>query len=114
MRKIMSNLAEEKILEKLCNIDEYLKIIIWPNIRNVFQNPKQFLAYDISDGEKGVSEIGRIVGVSHTAVRNWWQEWEKLGIAEKVGSKGQYRKTLTLFELFVLFGDQSNGENKNE
>jgi hypothetical protein len=55
------------------------------------------LAYHFSDGRES-REVGRLAGISHMTVTNYWKKWAALGIVEPVRARGgeRYRKLFSL------------------
>ena len=48
--------------------------------------------YQLSDGTKGIVEIGQIVGIKGTTnIFNLWKQWTKMGLGESVPVKGGSR-----------------------
>jgi hypothetical protein len=48
--------------------------------------------YQMSDGSKGIADIGKAVGIKSTAtVFKFWKQWTKLGLGESIPVKGGER-----------------------
>lgn len=54
-------------------------------------------AYHFSDGRES-REVGRLAGISHMTVTNYWKKWAALGIVEPVRARGgeRYRRVFSL------------------
>lgn len=96
-------------LQEACTrIEQWLRILAEPSLakslRSIFSDQKQVRAYDLSDGARSTRQIAELIGVGNKTVFSWWHEWEKRGLAEKAGSRGQYRKRYSLGDLQVLHG----------
>jgi len=76
--------------------------IIMSLLNEVFRSPKQLRAYELSDGKRSTRDIGKLIKRDQKGISIWWREWEKLGIAEKVGIKGQFKARYTLLELLFV------------
>lgn len=74
-----------------------------PSIQETLQNDEAKLIYEYSDGEKSTREIGKLAGVSHTTVTNYWEKWSELGIVEPTEKYegGRVRRLCSLQELGV-------------
>lgn len=84
-----------------------LRILVQPILSNslegIFKTPRQLYAYELSNGERSTREIGKLVKLDQKGISNWWREWEKLGLVEKVGKKGQFKARYSLLELLLVF-----------
>ena len=49
------------------------------------------LVYHLSDGEHGIQEIGKVVGLSGETVRKYWASWARQGIVESLKVRGGER-----------------------
>lgn len=49
------------------------------------------LAYQKSDGTIGTVALGKLVGVSNKTIDNMWDAWQKMGLGEKIPSRGGTR-----------------------
>lgn len=54
-------------------------------------------AYHFSDGRDS-REVGKLAGISHMTVTNYWKKWSALGIVEPVRARGgeRYRRIFSL------------------
>ncbi len=84
-----------------------LRILAQPllasSLQEIFKSPKQLYAYELSNGERSTRDIGKLVRLDQKGISIWWREWEKEGLAEKVGKKGQFKARYTLLELLVVY-----------
>ncbi len=95
----MSN--DEKIIEILSDILKWQRIqgirILKEIIPTILDSEEKRLAYESTDGEKGVRDIKTIVNVGQGTISRWWNEWYSLGILERIGAR--YKKIISLKEL---------------
>lgn len=56
------------------------------------------LIYHLSDGDQGIQDIGKVVGLSGETVRKYWASWARQGIMESLKVRGgeRYRKSFDL------------------
>lgn len=66
-------------------------------LENYLTKDTEKLAYHFSDGRDS-REVGRLAGISHMTVTNYWKKWLALGIVEPVRVRGgeRYRKIFSL------------------
>lgn len=74
-----------------------------PSIQEALQSDEAKLVYEYSDGEKSTREIGKLAGVSHGTVTNYWEKWSELGIVEPTEKYegGRFRRLCSLRELGI-------------
>lgn len=74
-----------------------------PSIQETVQNDEAKLVYEYSDGERSTREIGKLAGVSHMTVKNYWEKWSELGIVEPTEKYegGRFRRLCSLQELGI-------------
>jgi hypothetical protein len=74
-----------------------------PSIQEALQSDEAKLVYEYSDGEKSTREIGKLAGVSHGTVTNYWEKWSDLGIVEPTEKYegGRFRRLCSLRELGI-------------
>jgi hypothetical protein len=74
-----------------------------PSIQETLQSDEAKLVYEYSDGEKSTREIGKLAGVSHVTVKNYWEKWSELGIVEPTEKYegGRFRRLGSLRELGI-------------
>ncbi len=70
------------------------------------------LAYHFSDGRDS-REVGRLAGISHMTVINYWKKWAALGIVEPVRARGgeRYRRLFSL-EDFGIAAPEATSSRK--
>lgn len=68
--------------------------------KEVAQDPKRIMVYELTDGERGRPEVSRISGVPSSTIQIWWDRWYKLGILESSPKrKGMVRKLCGIEEV---------------
>ena len=74
-----------------------------PSIQETLQSDEAKLVYEYSDGERSTREIGKLAGVSHATVKNYWEKWSELGIVEPTEKYegGRFRRLCSLRELGI-------------
>lgn len=77
--------------------------ILYDALQEVFRTPKQLYIYELSNGARSTREIGKLVKLDQKGISNLWREWEKEGIVEKVGKKGQHKARYSLLELLLVY-----------
>ena len=61
-------------------------------LNSVLDTDQKKLVYQLSDGSKGMIEVGKAAGISSTAtISKYWKSWLKLGLGENVSVKGGER-----------------------
>lgn len=70
--------------------------------------------YHLSDGTRGIVELGKLVGMSNSRVADIWQTWLRQGLGETVPVKGgnRFRRTFDIedFGLKIPQPQQSTKE----
>ncbi len=65
-------------------------------LENTLNTPEKRLAYQLSDGTKGLIEVGKLSRVgSSFKVAELWKEWRSKGLGESLSVKGGERFTRT-------------------
>lgn len=127
LRNIFNKLGEIEnklnVLEKQ-NKDSriLLRVLVEPilssGLQEIFKSPKDLYAYELSNGERSTREIGNLVKLDQKGISNRWRDWEKDGLVEKAGKKGQFKARYTLLELLVVYlptrKPKSSKEKKDE
>jgi hypothetical protein len=109
MMKRLSLLEDKLNILELQNRESQnlLRILVQPILSNslegIFKTPRQLYAYELSNGERSTREIGKLVKLDQKGISNWWREWEKAGLVEKIGKKGQFKALYSLLELLLVF-----------
>jgi len=68
--------------------------------KEVAQDRKRILVYELTDGEKGRPEVSRISGVASSTIQTWWDRWYSLGLLEPSPKrKGMVRKMCGIEEV---------------
>jgi hypothetical protein len=61
-------------------------------LNSVLDTDQKKLVYQLSDGSKGMIEVGKAAGIASTAtISRYWKSWLKLGLGENVSVKGGER-----------------------
>lgn len=61
--------------------------------KEVAQDPKRILVYELTDGDKGRPEVSKISKVPSSTIQVWWDSWYSLGLLEPSPKrKGMVRK----------------------
>jgi hypothetical protein len=61
-------------------------------LNSVLDTDQKKLVYQLSDGSKGMIEVGKAAGIASTAtISKYWKSWLKLGLGENVSVKGGER-----------------------
>lgn len=97
-----------KVLEKQNDHSQILlrvlaEPILSSSLQEIFKSPKDLYAYELSNGERSTREIGNLVKLDQKGISNRWREWEKDGLVQKAGKKGQFKGRYTLLELLVVY-----------
>ncbi len=68
--------------------------------KEVAQDPKRILVYELTDGDKGRPEVSKISGVPSSTIQVWWDRWYSLGLLEPSSKrKGMVRKLCGIQEV---------------
>lgn len=60
------------------------------------------IAFENTDGEKGVRDISTVAQTPSKTVHNWWQKWFRLGIVEPSGAyQGRLKKICSLDDIGI-------------
>lgn len=62
------------------------------------------IVFQLSDGSKGMVEIGKAAGISSTAtISRYWNSWSKLGLGDYMAVKGgdRFRRAFDLEDLGI-------------
>lgn len=102
-------ISELRAIRELCiQIEALVGALATPtlctSLQHIFPTPAHLEAFRLSDGIRSTRQIGEVVGKDQKTVSNWWRDWEKLGIVEKSGSRGQFRKSVSLADLILRYG----------
>lgn len=83
-------------------------------LADVLQKDIEKIVYQFSDGRSS-GDVGKLAGVSHQTVVNYWKRWSTLGIVEAERARGgtRYRRIFSL-ENFGIEVPQPKEEKGNE
>lgn len=97
--------VKETELSVLKEILKWVKFSGMNEVKNVLttalDNGQKRSVYQLSDGTKGIVEIGKLVGIKSTAtVFKLWKQWTKMGLGESVPVAGgsRFRRSFDLEE----------------
>ena len=71
-------------------------------LKSVLDTDQKKIAYQLSDGSRGMVEIGKAAGISSTATMSrYWSSWSKLALGDFVSVKGgdRFKRAFDLEEL---------------
>jgi hypothetical protein len=122
----MSDKTNEEILRTLKEMLKWLKFSGVKEVRTVMLNAleteQKRLIFHLSDGNRGIVEIGKLANMGSSTVARYWEAWARLGIMEPIPVKGgiRYKKSFELedfgFTIPQLKTESANskipGENK--
>jgi hypothetical protein len=83
----------------------------------VLDNIQKKQVYQLSDGSRGIIEIGKLTGISSTVtIWRYWRNWLKLGLGETVSAKGgeRFKRSFDLEELGFEIPSVGSGSEKKE
>jgi hypothetical protein len=117
----MSDNHDEEILNTLKEMLKWLKFTGIKEVRTVMSNAleteQKRLIFHLSDGKRGIVEIGKLSNVGSSTVARYWEAWYRLGLMEPVAVQGgaRYKKSFKLedFGLNVPQSKPSIAESKN-
>jgi len=90
------------LLGRITYPEEKIKLIITKRKRN----PSAYIkGYNACDGERGVTEIAKIVGVSQPTMTCIFQDWNRMGIVYHNG-----RNYVKLYTININKEDENEGE----
>lgn len=96
--------------EQIRLLSEILKWIRFSGIKevksvitDVLNDPQKLLAYQLSDGNMGTVEIGKITDLSIGTIANCWVTWQKQGLGDSIPVKGgnRFKRSFDLEELGI-------------
>jgi hypothetical protein len=73
-------------------------------LNSVLDTDQKKLVYQLSDGSKGMIEVGKAAGIASTAtISRYWKSWLKLGLGENVSVKGgeRFRRAFDLEDFSI-------------
>lgn len=88
-------------------------------LNSVLDTDQKKLVYQLSDGSKGIVEIGKVAGIASTeTIFRYWKSWLKMRLGENVSVKGgnRFKRAFDLedfgFELPSLEGEKKPSEKE--
>ncbi|MHA1972628.1 MAG: hypothetical protein ACTSW1_06540 [Candidatus Hodarchaeales archaeon] len=104
----------EKVIELLQKTNYLLNIIARNDIKQLLEDAlnsdEKKIAYNSSDGINTLTMVKDIAGVSAGSISNWWAEWIRIGLAEKLPVMGGTRAKRK-YDLSFYGIQTSTGEN---
>lgn len=106
-------MPKEADQNKLDSIDRTLREILkWTRFANIsklkeilekeLETEQKKLAYENSDGVKGIKELAAASGAPQDTVYSWWQRWFRLGVVvESETRKGRMAKIVSLDDVGI-------------
>ena len=103
----------KEIWDKLGESQEILKDIArWVRFQNIgklkdvlsaeLDTEEKKLAFENTDGERGIDEVAKISGTPRDTLYGWWKKWSNLGILEPSETrKGRLRKICSLEDVGI-------------
>lgn len=98
----MSDKTNEEILRTLKEMLKWLKFSGVKEVRTVMssalETEQKRLIFHLSDGKRGIVEIGKLANVGSSTVARYWEAWYRLGITEPIAVQGglRYKKSFEL------------------
>ncbi|MDG6934347.1 MAG: hypothetical protein JRN68_06580 [Nitrososphaerota archaeon] len=91
-----SKLPQETELGVLKEILRWVKFSGMKEVRGILTSTpdtgQKMSVYQLSDGSKGIIEIGKAVGIKSSAtIFRFWKQWAKLGLGETIPVPGGQR-----------------------
>jgi len=97
----------------------YTKLANYEDIKNrlmtILNSDDKKRVFEATDGNNSTREIESITGVSKDTISNWWDEWEKEGIAEESKEvRGRRCKIVSLcdFGIEVIAGKRQRSKRR--
>lgn len=121
-------MTEESILKEIRDkLDENQKLLReiarWSRFQNVsklkevltdeLDSNEKKLAFENTDGMKGINEIAQACGAPQDTVYGWWKKWSRLGILEPSESReGRLAKICSLEDVGIKIPKKIHPEEK--
>ena len=103
----MTNKEDEQI-RLLAEILKWTKFAGMKGVKEVLNaaldTEQKKIAYHLSDGSRGIVEIGKAAGISSTAtISRYWKSWSKLGLGDFVAVRGgdRFKRAFDLEDLGI-------------
>ena len=97
--------------EQIRLLNEILKWIKFSGLKEVkgvltsaLDTDQKKIVYQLSDGSKGIVEIGKAAGISSTAtISRYWKSWARLGLGDYLAVKGgdRFKRAFDLEDLGI-------------
>lgn len=116
----MSDKTNEEILRTLKEMLKWLKFSGVKEVRNVMSNTleteQKRLIFHLSDGNRGIIEIGKLANVGSSTVARYWEAWYRLGLMEPIAVRGglRYKKSFELEDFGFDIPQQRSNDNKSK
>ena len=100
-------ISHENELDVLKEILKWVKFSGMKEVReillSVLSDNQTRAAYQLSDGTKGLHEIGKLVDIKGSTLFNLWKRWLKLGLGESIPVKGgeRFKRSFDLEDLGI-------------
>ena len=103
----------KEILAKIGENQELLREIArWSRFQNIgklvdsltteLDTDEKKLAFENTDGAKGIKEIAQACGAPQDTVYSWWKKWFRLGlVTESETRKGRMTKIISLEDVWI-------------
>jgi hypothetical protein len=101
----------DKENEQIRLLNEILKWIRFSGLKEVkgvlasaLDTDQKKIVYQLSDGSKGIVEIGKAAGISSTAtISRYWKSWARLGLGDYLAVKGgdRFKRAFDLEDLGI-------------
>jgi hypothetical protein len=98
----MSEKINEEMLRTLKEMLKWIKFTGVKEVRAVLSNTletdQKRLIFHLSDGNRGIIEIGKLANVGSSTVARYWEAWYRLGLMEPINvQRGiRYKKAFEL------------------
>jgi hypothetical protein len=79
--------SNDRLTVLLEDLVAWTRLQALPALKNVLGeelgDPKKCIVYELTDGARSASDIGKLASVPGRTVLNWWQRWFNLGIVRE-------------------------------
>lgn len=104
LQEINRNLAA--IQSSIKDMAKWLRFQNLPNLKQLLHDElsddAKKLAYENTDGTKGLREVGEMSGVPVPTVQSWWSRWYNLGIVDESPTrKGRMERLCSLRDIGI-------------
>jgi hypothetical protein len=105
----------------LKEILKWIKFGAMPQVKatliQTLDSEQKKLVYHLSDGTKGIVEIGKISGIKSTStIFNYWKLWEKQNLGRKIPVVGgeRFKRDFDLEEFGIIVNSPQKNENETK